>query len=49
MCWRWPIGTGRNLPFYPAGAVLTGVDLSPAMLEIARRRAADLDRDGTLR
>lgn len=43
------VGTGRNLPFYPAGVVLTGVDLSPAMLEIARRRAADLGRDVTLR
>jgi ubiquinone/menaquinone biosynthesis C-methylase UbiE len=42
------IGTGRNLAFYPAGAVFTGIDLSPAMLEIARRRAADLGRDVTL-
>lgn len=33
------VGTGRNLPFYPAGVSLTGVDLSPAMLELARRRA----------
>ncbi|MGD9894942.1 MAG: class I SAM-dependent methyltransferase [Dehalococcoidia bacterium] len=36
------IGTGRNLPFYPVGVRLTGVDLSPAMLAIARRRAARL-------
>lgn len=36
------IGTGRNLPHYPADARLTGVDLSPGMLAIARRRA-----DGT--
>lgn len=33
------IGTGRNLPFYPDGVRLTGIDLSPAMLEIARDRA----------
>lgn len=37
------IGTGRNLPFYPPGVRLTGLDLSPAMLEIARARAEDLD------
>ncbi len=36
------IGTGLNLPFYPAEATITGVDLSPAMLAIARQRAADL-------
>jgi ubiquinone/menaquinone biosynthesis C-methylase UbiE len=39
------IGTGRSLPFYAADAVVTGVDLSPAMLDIARRRAAGLRRD----
>jgi ubiquinone/menaquinone biosynthesis C-methylase UbiE len=33
------IGTGRNLPFYPADAALTGIDLSGAMLAVARRRA----------
>jgi ubiquinone/menaquinone biosynthesis C-methylase UbiE len=39
------IGTGRNLPYYPAGATVTGIELSPAMLAIARQRAASLDRD----
>jgi ubiquinone/menaquinone biosynthesis C-methylase UbiE len=43
------IGTGLNLPHYPADAILTGVDLSPAMLAIARKRAADLGRDADLR
>jgi ubiquinone/menaquinone biosynthesis C-methylase UbiE len=43
------IGTGRNLPFYPAGATVTGVDLSPAMLAIARQRAAELGLDVDLR
>ncbi|MEU5725641.1 methyltransferase domain-containing protein [Micromonospora sp. NPDC047738] len=38
------IGTGRNLPHYPAEATLTGIELSPAMLGIARQRAADLGR-----
>lgn len=36
------VGTGLNLPHYPAQVKLTGVDLSPAMIELARRRAADL-------
>jgi ubiquinone/menaquinone biosynthesis C-methylase UbiE len=36
------IGTGLNLPLYPRGVRLTGVDLSPAMLALARRRADDL-------
>ena len=38
------IGTGRNLIFYPEGAFVTGIDLSPAMLEIARQRASELGR-----
>ncbi len=33
------IGTGLNLPFYPANIELTGIEISPAMLEVARRRA----------
>lgn len=32
------VGTGRNLPFYPCGARVTGVDLSSAMLARAARR-----------
>jgi len=42
------IGTGRNLPHYPAGAAVTGIELSPAMLAIARQRAAGLGRDADL-
>jgi ubiquinone/menaquinone biosynthesis C-methylase UbiE len=38
------IGTGRNLYHYPAAATVTGVELSPVMLAIARQRAADLGR-----
>jgi len=33
---------GLNLPHYSAGVRLTGVDLSPSMLAIAAKRAADL-------
>jgi ubiquinone/menaquinone biosynthesis C-methylase UbiE len=43
------VGTGRNFPFYPQGVRLTGIDLSPAMLEIARNRADELDLDADLR
>jgi len=43
------IGTGRSLSFYAADVVVTGVDLSPAMLDIARRRAGELGRDVDLR
>lgn len=39
------IGTGRNLPFYPHDIRLAGLDLSPAMLEIARARATELGRE----
>ena len=39
------VGTGRNLPHYPADATVTAIELSPGMLAIARRRAADLGRD----
>jgi ubiquinone/menaquinone biosynthesis C-methylase UbiE len=46
------VGTGRNLPFYPNGSVVTrlsGVDWSPGMLAIARERAAAIGRDADLR
>ena len=43
------IGTGLNLPHYPADAAITGIELSPAMLAIARQRAAGLGRDVDLR
>jgi ubiquinone/menaquinone biosynthesis C-methylase UbiE len=43
------IGTGRNLTFYPKGVRVTGIDLSPAMLAIARRRANELGQQADLR
>jgi ubiquinone/menaquinone biosynthesis C-methylase UbiE len=39
------IGTGRNLPHYGGDVTITAIELSPAMLAIARRRAADLGRE----
>lgn len=33
------VGTGANLPHYPAGVRLTGIDLSPAMIDVARAKA----------
>src|SRR6266545_750979 len=43
------IGTGRNLSHYRHEVRLTGIELSPAMLEIARTRARELGRDVDLR
>jgi ubiquinone/menaquinone biosynthesis C-methylase UbiE len=43
------IGTGRNLPHYPQGIRLTGIDFSPAMLQLARRQADRLGRKVDLR
>jgi ubiquinone/menaquinone biosynthesis C-methylase UbiE len=43
------VGTGLNLPFYTKKVQLTGIDLSPAMLAIARRRANDLNHPVELR
>lgn len=43
------LGTGRNLSFYPEDVRLTGIELSPEMLEIARRRARELEREADLR
>ena len=43
------VGTGRNFPFYPQGVRLTDIDLSPAMLKIARKRADELGLEADLR
>ena len=36
------VGTGANLPYYPEGARVTGIDLSPGMLKKAKERASSL-------
>src|SRR5262249_12288116 len=42
-------GTGRNLVFYPPGVKIKGVELSPEMAALGRRRAAKLGREIDLR
>ncbi|HEY0950782.1 class I SAM-dependent methyltransferase [Nocardioides sp.] len=39
------VGTGRNLEHYAEDLSVAGVELSPAMLDIARRRANELGRE----
>ena len=38
-------GTGKNLGYYPRTCRITAVDLSPAMLRLARKRAVRLNLD----
>lgn len=42
------VGTGLNLEAYPPHVTLTGLDLSEAMLDIARSRATKLGRSASL-
>jgi ubiquinone/menaquinone biosynthesis C-methylase UbiE len=42
------IGTGLNLANYPPDVRITGIDLTPEMLVLARKRAADLGMTVTL-
>ena len=43
------VGTGKNIEFYPQGLDVTGIDLTPGMLERARKRADALRRKVDLR
>ena len=43
------VGTGLNLPLYPADVTLTGIDLSEGMLDVARSRSKQVDRTVELR
>jgi ubiquinone/menaquinone biosynthesis C-methylase UbiE len=43
------VGTGKNIEFYPQGVEITGIDLTPGMLERARKRAASLNQQVDLR
>jgi ubiquinone/menaquinone biosynthesis C-methylase UbiE len=36
------VGTGKNLPYYPPNVKVAAIDLSPRMLERARKRTSDL-------
>lgn len=42
------VGTGLNLTSYPPGIELTGIDISPRMLERAKRRARSLGINAVL-
>ena len=43
------VGTGRNIQFYPPGAQVVGIDISPAMLARAERRRLSLGAEVELR
>lgn len=43
------VGTGRNLSLYPGDTRVTAIDISPRMLDRARKRAARSDRPVELR
>ena len=36
------VGTGKNMPYWPKDVPVTAIDLTPGMLDIARRRAKEL-------
>ena len=40
------VGTGRNMEFWPRDSKVAAIDLTPGMLDIARKRAAWLQREG---
>ena len=42
------VGTGRNCAYYPPGAIVSGVDISPAMLAKAHDRCPTLAAAGRL-
>jgi len=42
------VGTGKNMPFWPRDVSMAAVDLTPGMLERARRRAAELNLNADL-
>ncbi len=43
------VGTGKNMPYYPARLHITAIDLTPGMLEHAQKRAVALDLKADLR
>jgi ubiquinone/menaquinone biosynthesis C-methylase UbiE len=43
------VGTGLNFSYYPPDLNLTGIEFSPSMLELAKRRVAELGMNADLR
>jgi len=43
------VGTARNLDHYPDGTKLTGIELSPEMAELGRRRADEVGQEIDIR
>jgi ubiquinone/menaquinone biosynthesis C-methylase UbiE len=43
------VGTGKNMPYWPTGVRVTAIDLTPGMLDLARRRAQALGLSADLR
>ncbi len=43
------VGTGKNMMFYPLGATVTAIDISPRMLARSQRRSAEIGRNVDLR
>jgi ubiquinone/menaquinone biosynthesis C-methylase UbiE len=43
------VGTGKNFPYHPARAEVTGIDLSDRMMVRARQKAEELDHPVVLR
>ena len=39
------VGTGKNMPYYPPGMQIAGIDLTPGMLARARKKADTLNLD----
>lgn len=40
------VGTGKNIEFWPRDCKVTAIDLTPGMLELARKKAIALNRQG---
>jgi ubiquinone/menaquinone biosynthesis C-methylase UbiE len=40
------VGTGKNMEFWPRDCTVTAIDLTPGMLELARKKAVALNRHG---
>ena len=39
------VGTGKNIPYYPKNIQITGIDLTPGMLQKAKKKISNLDQD----